>query len=548
MRRWRRVAVLSALAGVGLALGAYAGLLGTAADEPDEGPKQRAHPSGVVEIAKAGHPLDPPGKGNKQGNGHNIQANQDSSDFPQNETAIAVNPTDSKNIIGGANDYRLGYGQSGFYTSLDGGKTWSDGVIPIPSWPDGDVPDGGGDPVVVFDGNGTAYYVGLAFERANARSALVISRSTNKGQTWSRPNFTTGDGVIAANLSTTNFSVFHDKEWATVDLSSGKAFSHTNRIYVTWTRFEGPPLPFASPIYEAHSDNGGVTWSTPKEINGSSTLCDFLTGGTVVRRCGDNQPSWPVIGPDGTVYVFFRNVDTPAENQYLMVKSTDGGTTFGAPVKVADIFDINYPRSGTSAGRRTDCAARGQQSGRPVLTNSCFRVNSFGGPAVGPDGTLYLVWSDNRNAPPPVGGIPQTDTDIFLVRSTDGGVTWSPPIRVNDDPLKNGKDQWFPWPAVGDDGVVQIVFHDRRLDAGNFLVDTWMARSSDKGQTWTNFRVTDVSSNFDFAFRGGIFVGDYSGLAVSGKNAYPFFTDARNGTAAVRHSDVFIDLVGPGNR
>jgi hypothetical protein len=145
---------------------------------------------------------------------------------------IAVNPLNRRNLIDGANDYRIGYGQSGFYASFDGGRSWYDGIIPIPSWPDGDVPDGGGDPVVVFDRNGTAYYVGLAFERANGRSALVVSRSTNNGRTWSRPSFTTGDGVVVANLDPDDTSVFRDKEWAVVDMTSGRAqpFQSTNDV------------------------------------------------------------------------------------------------------------------------------------------------------------------------------------------------------------------------------------------------------------------------------------------------------------------------------
>jgi hypothetical protein len=555
--RHRRLlfASLSALAITVMALGliAHSGVPRAAADSGDPD-KHQAELSGAVEVAKAGTDLDTPGNDNGQGDLLNIRVNQDHSAFPQNETAIAVNPRHANNLIGGANDYRLGYGQSGFYASSDGGHTWYDGIIPIPSWLDGNVPAGGGDPVVVFDSTGTAYYVGLAFDRADARSAIVVSRSTNGGQTWSRPSFASGDGVAAANLSTTDGSVFHDKEWAAVDLSSGQVNSHPNRLYVTWTRFESAPLATASPIYEAHSDDGGRHWSTPHEINGSSTLCDFQTGGTTARRCGDNQPSWPVVGPDGTVYVFFRNLDTPVgvPNQFLMVKSTDGGATFSGAVKVADDYDINYPLAGGSGvGRRPDCTARGQQSGRRVLSNSCFRVNSYGGPAVAPDGMLYLVWSDNRN-----GDTVNTDTDIFIVKSPDGGTTWSGPIRVNNDPVGNHKDQWFPWVAVASNGDVNVVFHDRRLDTtstvtahgvpmsspGNYLVDTWEARSTDGGQTWTNFRVTDVSSNFDFGFRGGIFLGDYNGLAVAGSLAYPFFTDARDGTVTVRQSDVYLGI------
>jgi Neuraminidase (sialidase) len=387
--------------------------------------------------------------------------------------------------------------------------------------------------------------------RADGRNGIVVSRSFNGGQTWSRPSFSSGDGVAVVDLSPTSTTV-HDKEWAASDLTSGQAYSHTNRIYITWTRFAAGH----SPIYEVHSDDGGAHWSTLHAISGSSTLCDFAGGGTTVQPCQDDQPSWPVVGPDGTVYVFFRNVDTPAQNQFLMVKSTDGGATFSNPAKVADVFDQagTYPRAGSGGTRnRPDCTARGQPSGRMVLSNSCFRVNSYGGPAVAPDGSLYLVWSDNRN-----GNNVHTDTDIFLTRSTDGGATWGAPIRVNTD--GPGSDQFFPWPAVAPDGTVYVNFHDRRDDttstvtnfgvpispAGNYLVGDWMAKSIDGGQTWTNFRVMDVSSNWDFGFRGGIFLGDYNGLAVTNKLAYPFFTDARNGTADVRQSDVYTEIVQPG--
>lgn len=561
----KRLVTLLAL--VGLLIGAISVTAISAQDESVD--KHRAEVSSAVDLVKNGVAIEsgadtaslrssaavavpaPANPGKIDSDIRNIKVNQDYSDFPQNETVIAVNPLNRRNLVAGANDYRIGYGQSGFYTSFDGGKSWIDGIIPIPSWPDGDVPDGGGDPVTLFDTLGNVYYFGLAFERANNRSALVVSKSTNGGRTWSRPSFTTGSGVVVANLDPAA-SVLHDKEWAVIDLTVGKANSHTNRIYVTWTRFNLAP-PFDSPIYEAHSDDGGVTWSTPHEINGASVLCDYITPLAVVTRCQDNQPSWPVVGPDGTLYVFFRNVDTVNENQFLMVKSSDGGVTFSDPVKVADIFDINYPRSGTSAGRRTDCAARGQQSGRNVLSNSCFRVNSYGGPAVAPDGTLYLVWSDNRN-----GNSVQTDVDVFIVKSTDGGATWSAPGRVNSDSIGNKKDQWFPWVAVNADGTVVVVFHDRRSDTtstvtahglpinppGNYLVDTYLAVSRNKGQSFKNLRVTDVSSNFDFGFRAGLFLGDYNGVAVDNKKtAYPFSTDARNGTDAVRHSDVYLGIV-----
>ena len=81
--------------------------------------------------------------------GDDTRANTEYSCFPQNETSIAVNPTSSRNIVSGANDYRLGWASSGFYASSDGGKHWYDGLIPFPSLPNGDNLDGGGDPALV---------------------------------------------------------------------------------------------------------------------------------------------------------------------------------------------------------------------------------------------------------------------------------------------------------------------------------------------------------------------------------------------------------------
>ena len=96
---------------------------------------------------------------------------------------------------------------------------------------------------------------------------------------------------------------------------------------------------------------------------------------------------------------------------------------------VSPIFDINYPRANST---RPDCVNRGAQT-RSTLTNSCFRVNSYGnivadrrGGAFADD--LYVVLDDNRNGTPA-----SSNVDVFYLRSTDGGKTWIGPTRVNND-------------------------------------------------------------------------------------------------------------------
>jgi hypothetical protein len=160
------------------------------------------------------------------------------------------------------------------------------------------------------------------------------------------------------------------------------------------------------------------------------------------------------------------------------------------------------------------------------------------------------VWADNRNGdefPFPTflnpdgtcpGGL-QTSTDVFISKSTDGGVTWSAAKQISKDPPNF--DNWFPWVAVGRNGLVGVVYYDRRVSGDNTLTDAWVATSW-KGQRWKELRVSDTSSDFSTAFFGTpSFIGDYNGLAISGLGLYPFWTDAR----LTGDSDVFMDILRP---
>jgi hypothetical protein len=474
--------------------------------------------------------------------GDDIRINQDYSCFPQDETSVDVNPKVKGNIVVGANDYRLGTGSSGFYATTDGGKNWYDGIIPFPSAPaalsrgEGYVISGG-DPVIAFDRAGVVYYSMIAFFRGDDTNGVFVSRSTNGGFTWSRscvPSGTDdasafcvspfdarqpGDGRVMYNPDNDlllNGSVpFNDKEWLTtgprpagVTPQCFAPFSKAvvpctvvgvDRLYVTWTKFTA----IDSQIYFSFSDDQGRSWAPEKAISGSAPFCAFGVG----TNCDSNQFSVPTVNPTtGHLYVSFQNFNTPDENQYLVVRSTDGGATFQGPFFVTPVFDVNFPRAGAGGGR-PDCTARGQQNGRIVYTNSCFRSNAGGnivadkrGGAFADD--LYLVISDNRN-----GTRASSNADVFLFKSTDGGSNWIGPTRVNNDSsnltvsrdcaigstgcLGNfGNDQWWPWVDIGAKGELNVVFHDRRLDTnsvahewptsrqrpGNYLVWEWGAQ------------------------------------------------------------------------
>lgn len=481
--------------------------------------------------------------------GTDRRLNQDFSCMPQDETAVDQNPKFQANFIAGANDYRLGWGTSGFYSTTDKGAHWYDGITPFPSLPSGQNLDGGGDPSVVFDRAGVAYYAQINFNRTDDTSGVWVNRSTNGGFTWTRPCVAfeptststeaqavcggTGDprqpgdgtvGFIQDNDKTLNGSVpAFDKEWITAGMRPAgvqptcfTALTHTptacnpavigvDRLYVTYSLFSANG---SAEIFLKYSDDQARSWSSPKFVPGTGSFC--------FGRCSDSQGSQPTVNPTtGQLWVGFINGDTVDEDQYLVVTSKDGGNTFSPPSRVDTLYDVNFPRG---VNGRSDCTARGQGSTRAVPTNSCFRYdpifNSIVADKRGGEfaNSVYVVLGDNRN-----GTIRNSNEDIFFYKSTDGGVTWIGPTRVNNDPSTapanrdcgrntnsiggnsaacpatgTGADQFFPFVTMSTDGMLNVTFHDRRLDTsspvgsgawpasktevGNYLVWYWGAQ------------------------------------------------------------------------
>ncbi len=132
----------------------------------------------------------------------------------------------------------------------------------------------------------------------------------------------------------------------------------------------------------------------------------------------------------------------------------------------------------------------------------------------GPGGALYVTWSDYRNG----------DLDVFAILSKDHGRTWSAPVRVNNDAVHNGADQFFQWLAVDPkSGAVNVAFYDRRHDAEDKTQTIVLARSTDEGASFTNYAWTKTP--FDPT---GVFMGDYIGLAAWDGRVYGAWA-TRNG-------------------
>jgi hypothetical protein len=370
--------------------------------------------------------------------------------FPNNEPDIEVDPTAPGHMIGSSNDY--GTCCDEIYTTFDNGATWAN--INISRENPAVI---GSDPVTVFDRkHGTAIHSSLNFNFSpgrgeTCRGDVVVSVSTDGGIRWLRPVIVdTGIGC-----DTFNTQLFNDKEWIVTDNNPSSPFY--GRSYLTWTKFVSASGNYlSSPIFESHSDDGGFTWSTPHEISGSNdALCTFQESGPA-GACDEDQFSVPTVAPDGTVYVAFENEQNQSlweageqfDDQYLLVKSTNGGVTWSSPTFIVGLEDGSRDHPLNVDDRQT-------LSGYQVRVNSAGNI--VASPRASESGKLYLVFSDNRNGTHDVAS-PVTNTDVFLMTSTNGGSTWSGPMQVDPSPT----DQWFPWVDVNPtNGTAGILYNDR---------------------------------------------------------------------------------------
>jgi hypothetical protein len=325
------------------------------------------------------------------------------------------------------------------------------------------------DPVLWVDRNGTFFLSGLDLYAGDGPSGISVYRSLDGGITWSDP-------VWAVQEQS---EYFEDKQWFGMDQTGGPG---DGNIYCVWDRFAANYS--ATGIFCVASYDSGYTFSEPVNVS----------------VYGPDYVQWPTVtsGPQSQVYVAWYDHRFP--RRISMAISYDFGQSFDPE------FSVTYLDSAYSN-------LHGGITSFPFAAMQCD-VN----PESDYYGRLYIIYADGP-----------ADWDIWCIYTDDGGLNWSEKVRVNDDQIYNGCDQFHPWISVDNSGVIHTCFLDRRNDpSNNLLYDLYYTRSIDGGLTWeANHRISTVSSDPTYASLAGL-LGEYIGISAWDDEVQMVWTDVRN--------------------
>jgi len=430
----------------------------------------------------------------------------------EEEPSLAANPASAGNLIGAWQQDRWSDGGAhglvaGF--SFNGGKTWGQTTLPFSQCANpASVYPRASDPWVSIGPDGTAYTVAISFDLSNNFNAVQAATSSDGGKTW---------GNLRSIIADSSFKFFSDKESVTADPTI------PGTAYVVWDRLitpnNNPPLTppdeglhnffgFTGPTLFSKTTDGGKNWSTPTIINDVSapTPQENQTIGNVIA-VDPGSASRP-----HALYDFFDAINGTGSNStgqhgfnVAFQKSTDGGQTWTAPQLISNLGTVFVSDPNTGASIRT-----GDIIPEPAIDPST--------------GQLYIVWQDARFS----GG---KFDQVAISTSTDGGSTWSTPIRVN---TPKGQPAFTPVVTVNTSSEVAVTYYDfRELTPDNtttlptdYWIKTFTPAQLAAGGIDTGVADTHVSGPFNMLaapFASGFFVGDYEGFASAGTAFHPFF-------------------------
>ena len=385
------------------------------------------------------------------------------------EPSIAVDPNNPSHVVAVYQRATVNY-------STDGGMTFTQADIQPPDgWKEG------GDVSTTFDSKGHAFLSSLHFDKLGTagywahgagRNGIFVRRSLDGGKTWEKD-------AVAVKAWKDGDKDIQWEDMPRIFADNVSTSPYAGNLYVGWIEWRIED----SIILFARSTDAGKTFSAPFRISTKAGLPRDDNGGLVGFIGG--------VDSDGTIYVSWND-----GNSIVMAVSHDGGKSFDPSRSVVPVAPPYF----------------GGAVGIPGVSRAMGFAQIAVDPRPGKGGRLMVAWSDFSNG----------DIDVFSSTSEDHGKTWTPRMRVNNDPVHDGIDQFFQWIAIDPiTGDAYVQFYDRRGDPENRKTWVTLARSTDGGRTWTNYAWTDKPFASEIQF-----LGDYMWCTAYNNKVYGIWTEA----------------------
>jgi hypothetical protein len=395
------------------------------------------------------------------------------------EPYLAIDPTDDQHLVAAWMGFKLGQGiiiKSKY--SNDGGTTWST-VNEIPHITGA---LSAADVSLEYDSNGNLFMCYIDYDNQNfTQGDILVRKSTDGGATWGSP-------VSAISIADCPNQLCVDRPWMAIDNSTGP---NNGTIFITSINADQPTL--VIPPYHSYltvSDDEGATFSTPRFVD----TAGFLVGD--ISQAGTS----PIVAPNGTFYGTYPSYETsqsPFAHIYLA-----SSTTKGVDLDHVNAYTVLIP------GVQDPFAKKG---GRLICD-----------PSEPSHLALLLLGQENG------------DPDVYFMETYDA-INWTTPVRVNDDPIANGKMQDLIWGAFNENGDLAICWRDRRnASANGYQTETeiyGVLRYKDSTDFEPNFPISSEQAPHDVVLEGA--GNDFLNVQFVGDTLYTIWGDVRTGTVNI---------------
>ncbi|GAB4257369.1 MAG: hypothetical protein Kow0079_14550 [Vicingaceae bacterium] len=399
--------------------------------------------------------------------------------FFDGEPYIAINPNNSNHLVVAWMSYKFGQNiVINTTVSFDRGQTWSNPVF-IPHAASNNT---SADVSLDFNNNNEVFLCFIDYNSNFSSGSVVVSKSTDGGLSWNTP-------VEAININDDPGRYPIDRPWIAIDKSSKPS---NGTIYVTSTNPNEPIVNSPYHPYIAVSKDNAASFSSPRYID---TL--GWEAGSII-----NQPMpFPAVTKNGILYAPFASWKFGQNNnipQVILATSYNQGISF------------NYNKLMDITTQNTDSFAKASAMFKPNPADS----NNLG---------LFYILETNG------------DMDVFMVETNDGGLSWSSPVRINDDVVSNGIMQDLAWADYDYDGDLAVCWRDRRNSGQpGYKVPTEIYCSVRPKSTATfsaNFPVSSAVASHESVLEGN--GNDFMCVELVNDTIYAVWGDVRTGKLAI---------------